>query len=284
MFDKTEPEKKISKGKKRAGEKAGEYQKGEFISLDDLVYAPLYALAKSNRQLRNYVVEVIQSMGTTRQEGQNEIVQLNNMNIAYDQIRPEGEGYSVDNLQLQVPLLSIVPVTNMNVKRAEIGFSTEVQVVKEDHGGYKINGRICSPEQRNSDFLPRVSYKMIVNSIDATEALLRLTDMLSTNQVVKKLDATPVEADGIPTTEIQKEKQQSLAEMQQKVKKLKQLYKKVSDMIAEQEKLYEIGKDTCEEDTYAFDREKFTQAQSHIMNKIMALKEKIVAEEVENEL
>ena len=173
------------------------YRDSEFILLDDLVYAPLHALAKSNQQLRAQVVDAIKSMGVTKQNGQEETVHLSNINIAYEQVRPEAEeGYSVDNLQMQVPLLSIVPVTNLNVERAEIDFSTEVKVVNEQDGKCKINARICAPEQRESDFLPRISYKMKIRSIPATEGILRLTDLLSANQVAKQLDTTPVAVDG----------------------------------------------------------------------------------------
>ena len=38
----------------------------EFIPLDALVYAPLHALAESNRQLRAQIVEAIKGMGTQR--------------------------------------------------------------------------------------------------------------------------------------------------------------------------------------------------------------------------
>lgn len=148
------------------------FKESDFIPLDDLVYAPLHALAKSNQQLRAQVVDAIKSMGTLRQNGAEETVRLNNINIAYEQVRPEGdEGYSVDNLQMQVPLLSIVPITNLNVEKAEIDFSTEVKAEKGEEGKCAITARICSPEQRESDFLPRVSYKMKISSIPATEGM-----------------------------------------------------------------------------------------------------------------
>ncbi len=285
MFDKTDDEKKVSRGKKkRAGEKEGGYQVSDFISLDDLVYAPLHALAKSNQQLRNHVVESIKGLGTTRQEGTEEIVQLNNMNIAYNQIHPDSEGHSVDKMQLEVPLLSIVPVTNMNVDRAEIDFSTEVLVIKKKDGEYSINGRICSPEPREGDFLPRVTYKLSVNSIAASEGLMRLTDILNTNQVARKRNAIPMTPDGKLGTEAQAEWQQSLSDRRMKIKKLRKLYRKVTDMIEEQEKLYEIGRDTCENDTYTYDKDRFRQAQSDIMNEIMELKEEIMTEEIRHEL
>jgi len=45
------------------------FKESDFIPLDDLVYAPLHALAVSNQQLRAQVVEAIKSMGTLRQNG-----------------------------------------------------------------------------------------------------------------------------------------------------------------------------------------------------------------------
>lgn len=258
------------------------YRDSEFILLDDLVYAPLHALAKSNQQLRAQVVDAIKSMGVTKQNGQEETVHLNNINIAYEQVRPESEeGYSVDSLQMQVPILSIVPVTNLNVERAEIDFSTEIKVVNEQDGKCKINARICAPEQRESDFLPKISYKMKIRSIPATEGILRLTDLLSANQVAKQLDTTPVAVDGNLGSEEQKNTRQEVGKLRAKVKKLKQLYQKISDMIAEQERLQQISKDAFEEVTHEFDKEKYLMAQSNITNRIMEYQEKIMNREIE---
>ncbi len=254
----------------------------DFILLDDLVYAPLHALAKSNNRLRAEIVEAIRNMGTSKQDGQEEIVHLNNLNIAYDQIRPEGEdGYSVDNLQVRVPLMSIVPVSNLGVDKAEIDFSTEVKAVNnEETGETRINARICSPSQRESDFLPRVSYKLQVSSIPATEGILRLTDALSANQVAKKVDGTPVAIDGDLGSEDQKNTMQRVKRLKTKINKFKQLYQKISDMIAEQERLHQISKDSFAEDTYEFDRDKYMMAQSNIINRIMEYEEEIMKLEI----
>lgn len=258
------------------------YKDSNFILLDDLVYAPLHALAKSNQQLRAQIVDAIKSMGVICQNGQEETIRLNNINIAYDQVRPEGEeGYSVDNMQMQVPLLSIIPLTNLNVEKAEIDFSTEVRVVNEGEGACKINARICSPEQRDSDFLPRVSYKMKVCSIPATEGILRLTDLLSANQVAKQLDTTPVAVDGNLGSDDQKKLWQDVSKMKAKVKKLKQLYQKISDMIDKQERLQQISRDAFEENTREFDKDKYLMAQSNIANRIMEYQEKIMNREIE---
>lgn len=262
--------------------KNGAIMDSDFIPLDDLVYAPLHALAKSNLQLRAEIVEAIRSMGTSKQVGQEEIIHLNNINIAYDQIRPEGdEGYSVDNLQVQVPLLSIVPVTNLGVEKAEIDFSTEIKAVSnEKTGETKINARICSPSQRDSDFLPKVSYKLQISSIPATEGILRLTDALSANQVAKKLDTTPVALGGDLGGEEQKNTLLKTKQLKAKISRLKQLHQKISDMIAEQERLYQMSKDAFEEDTYEFDKDKYLMAQSNIVNRIMEYEEDIMNMEI----
>ena len=254
----------------------------DFIPLDDLVYAPLYAIAKSNQQLRADILQSIRAMGTSKQNGQEEVIHMNNINIAYDQIRPEGDdGYSVDNLQVQVPLLSMVPVTNLGVDKAEINFSTEVKAVDNPNTGErKINARICSPSQRESDFLPKISYKLQVSSIPATEGILRLTDALSSSQVAKKIGSTPIAISGDFGTDEQKKIIQKIKVLKAKIGKLNQLHQKISEMIDEQERLHQLSKDSFEEDTYEFDRDKYKMAQSNIINRIMEYKEEIMNMEI----
>lgn len=264
-------------------EKRGaEIMDNDFIPLDDLVYAPLHALAQSNHRLRAQIIEAIRAMGCSRQNGQEETVHLNNMNIAYDQLRPEAdEGYSVDSLQVQVPLLSIVPVANLNVEKAEIDFSTEIKAVNNEETGVTgINARICAPSQRESDFLPKVSYKLHISSISATEGILRLTDALSASQVAKKLDTRPVAVSGDLGSDEQKSVLLETKKLKAKISRLKQLHQKISDMIVEQERLHQISKDAFEEDTYEFDKDKYLMAQSNVVNRIMEYQEQIMNMEI----
>lgn len=275
-------ENKSMKEEKGNGAAQEGYRESDFILLDELVYAPLHALAQSNRQLRAQVVDAIKSMGTLRQNGTEESVRLNNLNISYDQVRPEGEdGYSVDNLQMQVPLLSIVPVTNLTVDKAEIDFFTEVKAEKDDEQRpCRIMARICAPEPRESDFLPKVSYRLQVSSLPATEAILRLTDTLSSNQIAKKLDTTPVAVDGNLGSEDQKNTWMEISRLKAKIKKLKQLYQKITDLITEQERMGQISAETFAEDTREFDKDKYLMAQSNIANRIMEYQEQIMDKEI----
>jgi len=262
---------------------SGEIMDNDFIPLDDLVYAPLYALAQSNHRLRAHIIDTIKSMGSSKQNGQEETIHLNNINIAYDQIRPEGEnGYSVDNLQVQVPLLSIVPVSNLNVEKAEIDFSTEIKTVGNEKTGVTgINARICAPSQRDSDFLPKVSYKLHIASIPATEGILRLTDSLSASQVAKKLDTKPIAVNGDIGSDEQKNVLIECKKLKAKIVRLKQLHQRIGDMMTEQERLHQISKDAFEEDTFEFDRDKYLMAQSNIINRVMEYQEQIMNMEIQ---
>lgn len=270
-----------SQGEAGNGELTGNYKESEYILLDDLVYAPLHALAKSNQQLRSQVVDAIKSMGVIRQNGQEECVQLSNLNMAYEQVHPDGEdGYRVDNLQMQVPLLSIIPVTNLNVEKAHIDFSTEIKAENEESGECKVMARICSPEQRESNHLPRVTYKLEIGSMSATEAIMRITDMLSANQIAKKLDTTPVAVDGNLGSDKQKDVSQEISILKAKIKRLKKLHGKIGDMIVEQERLQQISRDSFLDDTREFDKDKYLMAQSNIANRIMEYQEQIMNKEI----
>ena len=262
-------------------ESTGNVIDSDFIPLEDLVYAPLYALAKSNQQLKSTIIESIKSMGKAEHTNKEEIIHLDHMNIAYDQVKQDEEGYSVDNLQLEVPLLSIIPMNQLNVDKAEIDFSTEVKaVVDKENQKTQIQARICSPSQRESDFLPKVSYKLQVQSLPATEGILRLIDSLSSSQVAKKLNTRPVAVTGDWGSEEQKKVLHETKKLKAKMNRLKQLYQKINDMIAEQEKLSQISTDCFVEDTYEFDKDKYLMAQSNIVNRIMEYQEKVMNLEI----
>lgn len=279
MSYKTETTRGVSEPGEEKGK--GKIVDNDFIPLDDLVYAPLHALAQSSHRLRAQIMDAIKSMGTSRQNGQEETIHLNNLNIAYDQLRSEEEGYSVDSLQVQVPMLSIVPISNLNVERAEIDFSTEIKTINdEETGEAKIIARISAPSQRDSDFLPKVSYKLRISSIPATEGILRLTDALSASQVAKKLDSRPVAIGGDLGTTEQKKVLLESKKLKAKINRLKMLHQKIEEMIIEQERMQQISMDAYAEDTYKFDKDKYLMAQSDVANRIMKYQEELMNMEI----
>ena len=258
----------------------GEYKDHNFIRLEELVYAPLHALVRSNQQLRSEALETVRSMATVRQQGQEEIIQLNHMNIAYDQIRNEEEdNCRVDQLQMQLPLLSLVPLGGLSIEKAEISFAAEVCVDGEQEENV-VKARICSSEQRESDFLPKVNYRLQVGSVPAAEGIMRLTDLLSANQVVQQTDTMPMGVQGRPGTAEQKQIWKEIDRLKAKVKKLKQLFQKVQRMLEEQERMYQISKDGFMENVYDYDRDKDAMVKTNIMNRIMKYQTRIMDLEI----
>ena len=87
--------------------------------------------------------------------------------------------------------------------------------------------------------------------------------------------------DGNLGSDEQKDIWQDVSKMKAKIKKLKQLYQKITDMIAEQERIQQISKDAFEDITREFDKDKYLMAQSNIANRIMEYQEKIMNREIE---
>lgn len=262
-------------------DEAGKYQDQEFIRLEELVYAPLHALVTSNQQLRTEVLNAVRNMSEVRQQGKEEILQLENMKIGYEQIRKEeDDNCHIDHLQMQLPLLSVVPLTSLSIEKAEISFSAEVCVAAEQKGNSVVKARICSPEQRESDFLPKVNYSLQVGSVPAAEGMLRLTDLLSANPVVSQTDITPVNIKGTTGGEEQKLVFKEIDRLKAKIKRLKGLFQKVQKMLQEQEKLYQISKDGFSENAYDYDRDKYLMVQTNIMNRIMKYQAQIMDMEI----
>lgn len=266
---------------RESADENGKYQEQEFIRLEELVYAPLHALVASNQQLRMEVLDAVRSMSEVRQQGKEEIFQLEHMKVGYDRISgEEDDNCHIDNLQMQIPLLSVIPLTGLSIEKAEISFSAEVCVTAEQEGDYAVRARICSPEQRDSDFLPKVSYNLQVGSVPASEGILRLTDILSANQVVRQTDTTPVNMKGKQGTDEQKNIWKEIDRLRGKVKRLKSLFQKVQKMLQEQEKLYQISKEGFSENAYDYDRDKYLMVQTNIMNRIMKYQTQIMDFEI----
>lgn len=253
----------------------------DFVNLDDLVYAPLHALAESNHKLRSEVINNIQNMATVDNSNNEVIYHLKWINIAYDQVRADvDDSYSVDKLQVQVPLLSIVPVTNLGIEEADIKFSAEVRTQENmEKTERKFEARVCSPEQRDSDFLPRVSYRMRVKSIPATEGIMRLIDSLSANQVAKKLESKIISPNGSSASDKQKEEMAALNELKSKVTTLKQLYAKVTDNLNEMEQLKKIKPASAAEQS-EYDKSFFEGKKEAIVNEILKYQNEIMRKEI----
>lgn len=209
----------------------------DFMPLQELVYASLQALEESNIRLHNHAINTIKRLTSNTATNADDIIHLKNLSLAFDQIHPDDDGYCLDKMQLDIPLLSIISLTNLAIEKAEIDFSAEICTEIDNDGKKVINARVTSPEQRDTDHLPHISYKITVASEPGTEGLLRITDIMNTNQIARKTDSTPVSLSGELADESQKKNWKEINHLKTNVKRLTRLYSKISEIFSAQKNI-----------------------------------------------
>lgn len=209
----------------------------DFMPLQELVYASLQALEESNIRLHNHAINTIKRLTSNTATNTDDIIHLKNLSLAFDQIHPDDDGYCLDKMQLDIPLLSIISLTNLAIEKAEIDFSAEICTEIDNDGKKVINARVTSPEQRDTDHLPHISYKITVASEPGTEGLLRITDIMNTNQIARKTDSTPVSLSGELADKSQKKNWKEINHLKTNVKRLTRLYSKISEIFSAQKNI-----------------------------------------------
>lgn len=209
----------------------------DFMPLQELVYASLQAIEESNIRLHNHAINTIKRLTSNTATNTDDIIHLKNLSLAFDQIHPDDDGYCLDKMQLDIPLLSIISLTNLAIEKAEIDFSAEICTKIDNDGKKVINARVTSPEQRDTDHLPHISYKITVASEPGTEGLLRITDIMNTNQIARKTDSTPVSLSGELADESQKKNWKEINHLKTNVKRLTRLYSKISEIFSAQKNI-----------------------------------------------
>lgn len=160
------------------------------LPISDLVAGPLLAAADAQGKLANMTAEFIQRVGMS-----NGVV--NTVQFKYH--NKDSRGSNVEN-QLDVPLLSIVNVPNLAVKRAEVDFTMEVkqQCVDKDSKdmsgnlsasvgwgpfSMKMSGSVATKSEhtRSTDKSAKYDIKVEARDDGMPEGLARVLDMLAAN-------------------------------------------------------------------------------------------------------
>lgn len=168
------------------------------IELRDLVYAPLKAISDANIQLSSSIVDFLASTGDMGVDSSGKpAVTLRTIQMLYDQIRYN----SIDNpvsecISLEVPLLSIYPLSSLKVSKTKISFNAEIKNIQTSGDDTKIFTQVCSKKQRESANAPFFSYEVELDSAPIPEGLARFIDTLNAQAIPKKIHSTPVDKNG----------------------------------------------------------------------------------------
>lgn len=168
----------------------------EFADLASLVWAPIDAVAQSNLKINRKIIEAIEATGTKKPIIGDKITILDYMGLQYKHVKSSGDEEAIEDMLLQVPLLSIIPLTSMKVKTAVIDFNAEVRSFKKEDQTIGFEARICAPEVRESDNISKVHFKIRLENEPITEGLARVQDIMDLQQITRSLGAKPIGDDG----------------------------------------------------------------------------------------
>ncbi len=104
----------------------------QLVELRDIVYAPLSAVSFANIQLSSNIVDFLAATGdaSTDQLGKT-TVSLRTIQMLYESVKNDANDNAVaDSISLELPLLSIFPLSTLKVSRSKIS-KTVVERLRE---------------------------------------------------------------------------------------------------------------------------------------------------------
>lgn len=168
------------------------------VELKDLVYAPLGAVSEANIRLSGNIVNFLASTGDVAKDGNGKpVVQLRTIQMLYEQLRTDKLDNTVaDSIGLEVPLLSIYPLSSLKVSKSKVSFNAEIRSLNVVDGDVRIYTQVCSNNERSGANQARISYEVELDSVPVSEGLARFVDTLNTQAIPKLISSKPVDNSG----------------------------------------------------------------------------------------
>jgi len=211
------------------------------IELQDLVYAPLGAIADANIKLSSSIVDFLASTGdlTTDQAGE-KVVKLRTIQMMYEQIRNDSMNNTVaDSIGLEIPLLSIYPLSALKVSKTKVSFGAEIRSMQDTGDGLKIYTQVSSSNQRKGAAQPLINYEVELDSSTISEGLARFVDILNTQAIPKLLNSKPVDNTGRKLTGQELDDYEQAMELSRRESELNSKIAEVRELIRTQNNILE---------------------------------------------
>ncbi|MDR3013398.1 MAG: DUF2589 domain-containing protein [Chitinispirillales bacterium] len=203
------------------------------VELKDLVYAPLQAVSEANMRLSSNIVDFLASTGDMcADDAGKPTVHLHTIQMQYQQLRNDAEDNTVaERIGLEIPLLSIYPLSSLKVSKTKVAFDVEVKDMKAVGDSVKIYTQVCSKKQRKSANQARFSFEMELESIDISEGLARFVDTLNAQATPKRVSSRPLDESGNALTGKELEEYNQRMELIEREKELNDKLGEVTEMI-----------------------------------------------------
>lgn len=215
-----------------------------FINLDDLVYTPLHAISQSNINLSGSVMDLIASTGSIDPADESNTIHLKTVSLAYEQINNDSmNGKTIEEVGLKIPLVSILPITNLQVKKTKLSFDAEIKKIHRDNKNkkYIMESRVCScsKQRRKYDGLPKLSFEIELESVPVPEGMARIIDLLNANPIPEILSSKQIDDKGEVVVGEEAEYYQKMKLLKSKEARINRISDKLTSLIAKKKLMFD---------------------------------------------
>lgn len=177
------------------------------IPIEALIGGPLQAACKANIMLAKSTAEFIEKVGFELDQDGKPNDKIRMANFVYEKPNQKDNGdYTIDKVHVDIPLISIVPIPNLQIDTINILFDMEVafsSIEKEEtetdsefdplKEKVKIHGKISSHKDntRKSDFGAKYHFDIHASNAGIPEGLARVMDLFAQAVVPKKIVQEP---------------------------------------------------------------------------------------------
>lgn len=168
------------------------------IELRDVVYAPLHAISYANIQLSSDIVKFLAATGDPNTDALGKTtINLRTVQMMYEQVVNDANDNTVsDSISLEVPLLSIYPLSTLKISKSKVSFSAEVREVQTINGHPRIMAELAGSSPQRAGNCPGIHFEVELEGVPAAEGLARFVDTLNSNAVPKQLSRRPLDEKG----------------------------------------------------------------------------------------
>ncbi|MDR1315825.1 MAG: DUF2589 domain-containing protein [Spirochaetales bacterium] len=202
------------------------------VNLRQLIYSSLESIIEANARMSQNMVDTIIKFSDDKGHDSDgyPVVQLKTLQLVYDQMRhDELDMLCTEKIGLEVPLLSIIPLSNMRVSKGKIQFSAEVQEIEAQDGKVEIYTKIIAPEGERSGLCSKIDFEIEFESDPVSEGLSRVIDRLSQNFIPTAHENYPIDSDGRPLTDEEREIYEDRKKRVRRVKRLQDILSRLSE-------------------------------------------------------
>jgi hypothetical protein len=225
------------------------------VNLQDLVYTALDAIQSANMQMSNSMVATLREFSDDagHDDDGNPIVRLKTMQMEYDQIRHDDlDMLCTEKIRLKVPVLSLIPLSNLKVSKSKVQFSTEVQEIDFRDGKVDIYTKVTSSESDRSAQSSRIDFEIELESDPVVEGLARVIDQLSQNFIPNTISNVPIDSKGHELSENEQKHYQKRKHLAKRERQLHRHLTQINEMLrteaGDRDKSLEVSKMELEEE------------------------------------